>query len=320
MPTVFSHSREGFRLRLSAALLGFCLAAAVLCGPAAAQQNRAFFLKISPPNWALVEDPYKYTSETLYRYINGAADLFLSYGFVEMNGAQYGRQGRAGAYITVDVYDMGTVLNAFGVYQTRLDADARSAGAGTASFYSDGYLVLYKDRFYVELQGAAAGPQQEQLFTTAAGSISDLLPGDTRPPEELALLPSADRIAGSERYVCSGILGHSFYSRGMLARYRAGQEILSAFVALFDSEAAAADAFTEHKRFLSGSGAECKPFSDRFQCFLSREPWHGQIAVVRAGTYIAGVFDIDTTASGIRLLEDIHAHLPHRPAKDRRTN
>ena len=39
--------------------------------------------------WQLAGNSYHYLPENLYNYINGAADLFLSYGFVKLVGAEY---------------------------------------------------------------------------------------------------------------------------------------------------------------------------------------------------------------------------------------
>ena len=52
--------------------------------------------KMLPPQspgseWQLVGDNYSYFPDTLYNYINGAADLFISYGFVTLAGGEYRR-------------------------------------------------------------------------------------------------------------------------------------------------------------------------------------------------------------------------------------
>ncbi|MEJ2628983.1 MAG: hypothetical protein P8078_10545, partial [bacterium] len=67
----------------------------------------------SLPGWQQVGEVKMYHSDNLWEYINGAADHFISYGFEELT---YGDISKDELTVTVNVYDMGSVLNAFGIY------------------------------------------------------------------------------------------------------------------------------------------------------------------------------------------------------------
>jgi hypothetical protein len=71
----------------------------------------------SVPGWTLKEEPRTYRPDDLYEYIDGNADLFLSYGFVQVTVGDYAPTDGSEGWITVDVYDMGAPLHAFGVYR-----------------------------------------------------------------------------------------------------------------------------------------------------------------------------------------------------------
>ena len=99
------------------------------------------------PGWK----PYRYVSENLYEHINGGADYFIAYGFVALTGINYAPVSGGMDSVTVDIYDMGDKLNAFGVFQPRRDSQASSLNIGTGSCGYDEYVAFHKDRYYVEI-------------------------------------------------------------------------------------------------------------------------------------------------------------------------
>ncbi|MCK4890483.1 MAG: hypothetical protein KAS97_11180, partial [Candidatus Aminicenantes bacterium] len=55
-----------------------------------------------------------YTPENLFEYINGNAELFISYGFRDLITFTYKKD--ESTEITVDIFDMGNPANAYGVF------------------------------------------------------------------------------------------------------------------------------------------------------------------------------------------------------------
>src|SRR5574340_658280 len=72
------------------------------------------------PGWPARVESRTYTPQTLYECIDGAADLFLAYGFQTLTHGEYGADDAH--LITVDVYDMGAPLHAFGVFSSERPA------------------------------------------------------------------------------------------------------------------------------------------------------------------------------------------------------
>ena len=54
--------------------------------------------------WMRSDTPDHYTEQTLYDYINGAADLYLRYDFKELDVMNYENTG--GAFSTIDMYEL----------------------------------------------------------------------------------------------------------------------------------------------------------------------------------------------------------------------
>ncbi len=261
-------------------------------------------VKIS--GWKLQEKPYHFIPVNLYNYINGAADFFIAYGFSRLTGAHYTAGAGQGDTITADIYDMGEKLNAFGVFQSRRDTSAPTLPVGADCFGTDDYLVFYKDRFYVEIQGSVTAAHRKLPLREVAERIAEQLPGSNTAPAQLSYFPDTARIKGSERYVRGGILGHAFLDRGMVCSYRLEGRKVSAFVAFLPSQAAARKALELYKSFLQQSGKEYKDFTETGEKgFVAEEPYHNKIITVQSDTFVAGVYDLLYPEPGKKLLKDI---------------
>src|ERR1035437_3876372 len=58
-------------------------------------------------------DAVRFYASDLYRYMDGGADIYLKYGLVALAHREY---KSAGVEMTVDVFDMGGPVQAFGIY------------------------------------------------------------------------------------------------------------------------------------------------------------------------------------------------------------
>lgn len=71
------------------------------------------------------------------------------------------------------------------------------------------------------------------------------------PPLELFYFPEKNRIAGSERYIIGGILGHAFLDRGMVCNYRIQGQKVTAFVTMLPSPRDAVYAVKQLRTFFN---------------------------------------------------------------------
>ena len=54
--------------------------------------------------------PQSYLPETLFEYINGAAEIYLAYDFKELAVGNY-ESGKDEASLSIEIYDMGNKIN-----------------------------------------------------------------------------------------------------------------------------------------------------------------------------------------------------------------
>lgn len=86
-----------------------------------------------------------YTRETLYEYVNGHAEFFIGAGFASLAAADYGEG------LTVDLYDMGTPLNAFGTLMEERGSAGESMDAGEMGFSHARGALFMVGPYYVKL-------------------------------------------------------------------------------------------------------------------------------------------------------------------------
>lgn len=162
------------------------------------------FLEIE--GWSPQSSPAIYGPEELWQAINGAADVFMSYGFELLTAQQYSADDLT---VTVNVYDMGTALNAFGIYRTEVPPELSPLDVGTEAVLSPPYqCLLLKDRYYVKVE-AYEGDIDETSGRGLVVAIARALPGVDEVPAAIAALPAEGMVAGSARYTKQDLFGLS---------------------------------------------------------------------------------------------------------------
>lgn len=185
--------------------------------------------------WKIVESPAFYTRDNLFSYINGSAELYFSYGFQSVVNALYEKENDPGETVTVDIYDMGTPLGAFGVYSSMTYPDLSYDTTGCEAIVSSLQTRFWQDRFEVEINSALAEEDAGETLHVFAMGVSRNLPKCT-PVEELDWLPEENRVPHTMRYVAEGFLGHEFLPGGMDAKYLIDGNEVRGFVTFCEDE------------------------------------------------------------------------------------
>ncbi|MEW6366851.1 MAG: DUF6599 family protein [Acidobacteriota bacterium] len=153
-------------------------------------------LPVSIDGWTKSEPPDRFTPETLSSYIDGGAELFLSYNFEGSISLKY--KDSADAEIIVDIFDMGSSYDAFGAFaHSRETIDSRF---GQGSEYAGGLLTFWKDRYYVSILAFPETPAKRDVVFRVADAISGAIKNDGALPPVIALLPAEDLIPESVKY------------------------------------------------------------------------------------------------------------------------
>ncbi len=280
-------------------------AALVLALPAGAAPADLLPKSGTATDWPLRAEPRSYDRATLYEYIDGAADLFLAYGFESLAHGEYRARGeysggvaREQKLVTVDVYDMGAPVRAFGIFASERPAAATFLPAGQQGYVGDGLGAFWVDRYYVKVS-AVEGASDADVVLLAEATARVLPPGTGMPPE-LKRLPTTGRIAGTEGYVHQSALGHRFLQRVVSARYRAGKATAELHVADLGTAATAAQGARKLRDFEAKTGARPVPVKAvGEEGFSVLDASLGQCVAARTGRFLVIAFGEKATRTAL---------------------
>jgi hypothetical protein len=174
-----------------------------------------------PKEWTLIHGPQIYNKKTLFEHINGQAELYLKYGFRQSVFAIYQDKKKVQNQIEVDIYDMGNVVQAFGVF-SRFRNEDRPGGFGLDSYLDDHSASFYKGKYFVMAYATESNPDlMSQFSKLIALKISDPSP----PPKEIGYFPKRGLKPGSIQHIPEGLLGHQFLNRGFQGTYMEEVEV-----------------------------------------------------------------------------------------------
>jgi hypothetical protein len=196
-------------------------------------------------------DAARFYSSDLYRYMDGGADIYLKYGLVAMVHREY---KSAGVDMTVDVFDMGGPLQAFGIYSAERSPEYHFIDIGTEGYSSESTLNFLQGRYYVRL--SAFGDGAAAALDSFARAISRSIGGDRSLPGLLDMLPRENRVARSEKYVVQAPAGHEFLAPALTASYRFDGNVTSLVISLAADEHEAEQRVEKLRRYYQRSGGE----------------------------------------------------------------
>jgi len=159
--------------------------------------------------WRAEGEDRRFDRETLFKYIDGGAELYLAYRFREVLVREYRREGEAP--VVLDIYDMGTPEDAFGVFTAEREM-GEGIGVGMDSEYSEGLLRFWKGRFFVSIFTSEPTDEAERFVKELGRIVSEAIREAGSPPDLLSLLPREGLIERSIRYFHKHtILNHFYY-------------------------------------------------------------------------------------------------------------
>ncbi|MCP4152269.1 MAG: hypothetical protein GY757_31315 [bacterium] len=166
-------------------------------------------LPLEVPGWTVTGEDVFYNPGNLHNYINGGAELYISYDFKKLLSRKYS-QGE-GSELTFDIFDMGNSYNAFGVFSHSAEEPDVSAKIGQGSEYASGLLTFWKDRYYVSILAYPETEEKRRSILKLGRDLAAAIPADGPLPPVLSLLPRQNLIKKSVRYFYHYIWLNSYF-------------------------------------------------------------------------------------------------------------
>jgi hypothetical protein len=288
-------------MRRTVVLIALCLLPSFAAN--AAEDLAVLFPELD--GWIKDGAPEFYAPEDLFEYINGAADLYLSFDFEQLATLSY--EGGGKRSLSVDVYRHADLRNAFGIYSQEKPRTGEFLPIGTQGYYDKGTLNFFHGRHYVKIMGFSLGDEDEKILTEVATEIACRLVGEPAFPKALECFPDEGKIAGSERFLARDVLGHGF----LHAAYSADYEIDGSEVRLFliegDDEGDANRMFEKYLEIARSGGPVVEDGATR-RFIDPRRASAETFNLRKAGKYLWGLSANDEKAAD-RLLDAVEKNL-----------
>jgi len=264
--------------------------------------------------WIMDGKPALFTQDTLFDHINGEAELYHPFGFDRLATARYVKRGSAGQEMAVDVYRMGSPLDAFGIWSNYRKADTPGCAAGADCVLSASQMLFYQDRYFVKVQATGDSVPAPDAFLACGQALSRNLPAGKNRPGELDLLRVRGVVPKTERYVAQSLLGYRFFRRGLTAGATPGGERTQLFVVIEESPAGARKAFDQYLASLQEAGREVHRTGTGDRVSLEgADPLYGKVIAEQSGRYLVGAIRLKDPAAVKPVIEEMKTRTRERP-------
>jgi hypothetical protein len=215
--------------------------------------------------WQMDGEPKHYDAETLFDFMDGAADLYFTYGFEALTVGQYVADAPVGGErraVQVEIYDMASDADAYGLFT--YNSYGEPLDLGVEGELDPGYrLAFWQGRRYVQI--VARESVDDDVLRAFGRAVASALPPGGRRPALVDALPQERQVPGSVRFFrekmaldnllwlgSDDVLGLGADTEGVVARYeRDGQGMDLLIVAFPDAQRA-----VQARAGLEGAGLE----------------------------------------------------------------
>jgi hypothetical protein len=228
-----------------------------VCADSAAGQTRpgpvrmAAFIPRTAGPW-LSEADQIFNPVTVSGHLDGSGEIYLSYNMKVLVSRRFHKDGRPD--IAVDLSDMGTSDDAFGLFTYDLNGEDASIGQG--SIYKAGLLTFWKDRYFCSVSTEEETAETKAVVLDLGRAIAGAIPKGGSTPKLMRDLPPEGLEAGRIRYFHDlAVLNHHFFvaDKDILLLDRTASAVLASYateggrsyllVIAYPDEAKAVEAF-----------------------------------------------------------------------------
>ncbi len=157
--------------------------------------------------WKAVSQDRIFDKSTIFSYINGGAEVYRAY---DMQGCLSRRYVISdGPDIMLDIFDMGSSPNAFGVFTH--DTDGKVVAVGQDGRLRPGWLSFWKYRFFVSVYAEDDTLSAQKAVRALGERVAGAIQGRGEKPRILSRLPAGGLQSENIRYLRHPILLNYHY-------------------------------------------------------------------------------------------------------------
>jgi hypothetical protein len=253
--------------------------------------------------WTMTEQLAIGTHDDLYDYIDGGAELYISYGFKNAISCRYAKAGQPD--VTAEIFDLGSSANAFGIYSQTRDKEEKEYGQG--SYYVSGAQFFWKGKYWVSLITGESTEESVSLLHSLAAYIDGKITETGEPPSILSVLPEKGLVPGGYLYFHHYVWLNSYYfiasenifgidgnTPAVLAKYGSPEERIYLLAIQYPDSSRAKQGFAEFGRHFFPEGLTDSSIK------LEDNTW---LAAAFKNCMLVGIFNAKDREEALTLLE-----------------
>lgn len=249
---------------------------------------------LAPSGFEAFSETETYTAEDLYEKIDGKAPLYIDSGFRKLFSQRFMNKDQEGLWMELFVYDMTNTRNAFSVYsmQRRTDAQIIPLFEPVSGYGTSNALYFVHGPYYVELIGSSESNDLSKAMAEICRKIpTQLVFKDDTEILELNLFPSENLVPGSVKLYLTDAFGSERLTDTFAAKYRFGDETITAFLSRRPSADEAVEVFEKYTKFLLDNGGKLIPATNPQVRFVD---FYGTLEIVFVtGPFLFGIHEAE---------------------------
>jgi hypothetical protein len=168
------------------------------------KMNQEVSLPTEVAGWKWDGKGTQYNSRTLFKYIDGAAELYLAYGFQNLTVRRFEKSNQPP--IILELYKMASSEDAYGVFSFEHQDEA--VGIGQGSEFGGGLLRFWKGKYFVSIYAEGEGAELQSGILKMGRAAANSIPVTGPEPKLIGFIPGKNLglVDKSIRYLKSHVL------------------------------------------------------------------------------------------------------------------
>jgi hypothetical protein len=214
-------------------VLVFAVLAVGACGPTGKAQVKQTQTGIAPERiggtgWVRAPKVEHFAGDSLFEYIDGAAEMYHKYDFLEVTVTKYLRHEHT---ITADLYLFEGPDKAFGLYTTLRPDEPDTVLLGVEGFIYGPNLVFVRGSHLINVYTYDDFEGVLPALRSVAAALDTSVPGTGDKPGIFSLFPKRGRVEFTEKIFAEGFLGRGFLTDVYTVNYSIDDEGVRLFIA-----------------------------------------------------------------------------------------
>ena len=266
-------------------------------------------VRLVPPShcggWEINGMVETYDREMLPKQDKSEMESFVLYGFDGMVSAHYtAPTASSKTVMNLEIYRMGSVLDAFGIFAAKKSKEGISISVGIESSFSGSLLNFYHGRSFVKIYVTGETRPFDDAIAACAREVVARLPATNGRPAELKSFAIPEVVAGSMRYFPQKMFRTDVFKRGIMADAVIDGSSVRIFKLLDTDVDSAAKVFEGYYTQLDGPKAATVE-SGGINLLQGLDPFYGKIMLLQRRSCLSGAFKFSSSENTIKLLRKV---------------